>query len=324
MSDTKESKEEGGEPPSKRAKSEEDEEEAADEWTVLADSYVKVLVPSFDPIYKAVAEVLDGATDPPRCLMDYGCGPGEPALTLLKGISGMKKVLGVDSTKPMLEIAKKRAEEASAQDRIVFHHVRRDISMVDFKAQIAGLTTTTSLDLVVSAFVMHYVDFPRRVELVTAFLEMAPHLLLVTWGQQSKVGFLRAIKTFGKWKGSADSTKDICELGIIDEDDGNPQSPRGSFTMSRKENFQCIVDKVENVAVQLSSFETRTIPIRFPSVATLLNFLPMATDKSDCQAVWKLLQSWGKEHVEVGDGPDDELVFPSEVVFCRISRKAEP
>lgn len=288
----------------------ETEEEAADEWTVLADSYTDALVPSFAPIYDAVAETVG---ENKVRVLDFGCGPGEPALTLLQKNSSVKEMIGIDSTKPMLAIAEKRAKEAKLSEKSTFLHVRRDVKMEDLKKTVEG----KDVDQIVSTFVLHYVKFPRRVELVNTFLEIAPDVLFATWGKQSRVGWLRAIKTFGTWK--RDTTKDICEVEVNDEDNGEDETPTGSFTMPRKENFQAIVDQAKNACME--SFEVRTISITFANVKALVSFLPMSTDDSDYKAMWKLLKHWNSDQVALKETLDQELCFPTDVVFCRISRR---
>ena len=117
------------------------------------------------------------------------------------------KLVGLDSTPLMLDIAKKRHQKRQLTNQVSFHHVGRDVTMETLKMTVGP---DAPFDWVVSTFVIHYVDFDRRVELTSFFLDMAPKVLYVTWGDQSKVGFLRAIKTFATWKGSQ-GAKDILD-----------------------------------------------------------------------------------------------------------------
>eukprot|EP00730_Choanoeca_flexa_P013684 TRINITY_DN558_c0_g1_i1.p1 TRINITY_DN558_c0_g1~~TRINITY_DN558_c0_g1_i1.p1 ORF type:complete len:291 (+),score=63.99 TRINITY_DN558_c0_g1_i1:186-1058(+) len=282
-------------------------EETPDEWTALADSYTTALVPSFAPIYNEIATLVQ---DRDLKILDFGCGPGEPALTLLDAVPS-RAIIAVDSAKPMLEIAKKRAD---AKTNITFKHVRRDVKMEELKA------LGTDFDAVVSTLTIHYVDFPRRVQLTTTFLEIAPFVLFAAWGDQRKVGFLRAIKTFATWKGATET--DICTVTIDNEDDQTAESPRGSFTMARKETFQAIADQAHNAKLDL--FETKIITLKFPSVRALLSFLPMPIGDADVEAMWKLLQQWNQDDqgsVTLSDSPDAEVTFPCDVAFCRIARQ---
>jgi len=165
-------------------------------------------------------------------------------------------------------------------------------------------------DWVVSTFVPHYVDFDGRVDFTSFFVGMAPKVLYVTWGDQSKVGFLRAIKTFATWKGSL-GAKGILDTKADIEDDRKVASPRGSFTMSRKATFQGIVDKIDGVTI--SSFETKNLLVRFPNVRALLSFLPFPSDDQDCEAMLKLLRHWGstqKEQVIFGGDGKERLDPP--------------
>ena len=53
-------------------------EETPDEWTILADTYTSVLVPSFAPIYNAIADaVLVGGVVPSK-ILDLGVGLENP------------------------------------------------------------------------------------------------------------------------------------------------------------------------------------------------------------------------------------------------------
>lgn len=302
-----------------KASTTEEQGEAPDEWTVLANSYTASLVPAFAPIYETVGDIIVKDLKVHNNILDFGCGPGEPSLTLANTISPVT-IVGVDSTQVMLDIAKKRSDEANLNDRVSLHHVRRDITMEDLEKSVGR-----GFDAVVSTFVLHYVDFARRVELTSTFLKLAPEVIYATWGPQSQVGFLRALKTFGTWKGSK-GEQDICTVKVDDADDGTVQSPRGSFSMARKETFQGIVDEIDGAII--SSFETRTILIKFPNVSALLSFLPFPTiDDNDCQVMLKLLSQWSKQEGQVSfsgekDKPmhDQGLFFPTSVVFCRLSR----
>ena len=296
------------------------DEEAPDEWTALADSYTSVLVPSFAPIYNAVVNELLQPPQPGQNhanlkVLDFGCGPGEPSLTIARKIA-TATVVGLDSTQPMLEIAKKRAAEQTdgIATRVTFRHVRRDVTMSDL-VHIAG--EGINFDMVVSTFVLHYVDFHRRVELVEQFCKMAQRVLIVTWGDQSQVGWLRAIKTFGTWKMQKDNN-DICSFTLDPEDNESAESPTGSFTMCRKETFDGIVDSIPEA--RLESWDTKTIVVTFTSVKALLSFLPMPGlgSSSDIQAMWKLLKSWGPNHVTLGNDPEQAIAFPTDVVFGQI------
>ena len=254
---------------------EQEEPETPDEWTALANTYTSVLVPSFAPIYEEVAEYV-GADDTAAKLkvLDFGCGPGEPSLTMAKKFPNAE-ITGLDSTQPMLDIAAKvLAEHTSVSDRVSFHHVRRDVSMKDL-VETAG----NGFDWIVSSFVLHYVDFDRRVELVSQFLTMASKVLICAWGEQSKVGWLRAIKTYGTWK--RDSSKDICEIELAPEDDGTLKTPRGSFTLCREEAYQGIADKLLD-GVQMT-FEIKSISVTF---ARTVDVIWGATRV--LQSIWKL------------------------------------
>jgi len=293
-------------------------EEEPDEWTVIADSYTSVLVPSFAPIYNAVADLISCKKDDDatvKKVLDFGCGPGEPSLTIANKFPSFE-VVGVDSTQSMLDIAVKRVTQKPNRmndcSRIRFHHIRRDVTMEELVKTIG----CDSFDTIVSTFTMHYLDFPRRVELVSQFMKMAPDVWLVSWGDQSKVGFLRAIKTFGKFK--TDTSKDICDLQVDPEDNLDVESPKGSFTLCRKEAFQGIVDQVDGS--QLASFDIKSITLCFASIKNLLQFLPIPTDDNDIEAMWKLLKSWGADQVTLGDGPDQVMSFPTDVVFCHLVR----
>ena len=91
--------------------------------------------------------------------------------------------------------------------------------------------------------------------------------------------------------------------------------------MARKQTFQAIVDQLGYPT--LMTFEVCTIPIQFPNVKTLLSFLPMKMDDSDCEAMWKLLKHWGSEKVTVKDSLDQEVSFPTDVVVCQITRERD-
>lgn len=157
-----------------KASKTEEQGESPDEWTVLANSYTASLVPAFAPIYETVGDIIVKDLKVHNKLLDFGCGPGEPSLTLANTISSVT-IVGVDSTQVMLDIAKKRSDEANLNDRLSLHHVRRDIAMKDLEASVGG-----GFDAVISTFVLHYVDFARRVELTSTFLKLAPEVIYAT------------------------------------------------------------------------------------------------------------------------------------------------
>jgi S-adenosylmethionine-dependent methyltransferase len=84
--------------------------------------------------------------------LDLGCGTGETAVRLAR--RGVRVML-VDSSASMLEIAKRTVHEASVAEMIAFEHA--DAS------QVAKLFPARSFDLIVCHNVLEYVDDPGAV-----------------------------------------------------------------------------------------------------------------------------------------------------------------
>lgn len=81
-------------------------------------------------------------------VVDYGCGPGGLALELARRLGRKGVVHAVDLSADLLEIARRRSEEAELQDRLTFHRIEEDcVPLPD-----------GSVDRVLCKNVLEYVD----------------------------------------------------------------------------------------------------------------------------------------------------------------------
>jgi ubiquinone/menaquinone biosynthesis C-methylase UbiE len=85
---------------------------------------------------------------PGLSVVDYGCGPGALTVELADRIGAHGRVHAVDLNAELLEMARRRADDARLEEHITFHHITEDsIPLAD-----------DSVDRVVCKNVLEYVD----------------------------------------------------------------------------------------------------------------------------------------------------------------------
>jgi ubiquinone/menaquinone biosynthesis C-methylase UbiE len=98
---------------------------------------------------KATVEILAKSGFEKGRILDAGCGAGDVALELARGIPGAE-VVGLDLSEPMLELARSSAAQAGLTDRLCFE--KGDIQKMPFQ--------DGWFDVVVSLNTLHVVEDP--------------------------------------------------------------------------------------------------------------------------------------------------------------------
>jgi ubiquinone/menaquinone biosynthesis C-methylase UbiE len=133
----------------------------------LAADYERTRVPRFRPFVKKLLQLYD--TRPGSHVLDAGCGTGLAATMVAPRVGHGGKVVGVDLSKPMLEIARNKAQ-GFGFDQCEF--VSGDISQLNYAGE--------SFDLVICSFAL----WGEPYGLFTEFYRvLRPHgaLLIQNW-----------------------------------------------------------------------------------------------------------------------------------------------
>jgi ubiquinone/menaquinone biosynthesis C-methylase UbiE len=118
------------------------------EWDYFASFYNQYFVPAFGEIYRAIVAEID---DDSRYVLDFGTGPGEPAITLYRQKGGKVSVDGIDWSPKMIEVARSRSKELDLPEptqRLKFWHVEN----------LEKFNPRYFFDVVISSFALTYVS----------------------------------------------------------------------------------------------------------------------------------------------------------------------
>jgi len=83
-------------------------------------------------------------------LLDYGCGSGTCAVALSQKVS---KIIGVDSSKKMLELFEKKCRDTGVSDFLTISHDLDDSSLEDIE----------QVDVIISTMALHHTKNPKEV-----------------------------------------------------------------------------------------------------------------------------------------------------------------
>ncbi len=114
-----------------------------DRWVAMQARYDAEL----DPVSVPLVEQM--ATEPEASVLDVGCGNGSMSLSIARSRTGPGHVTGLDISGPMLDVARRRAEDDGI-DHVDF--VRADAQSHAFERD--------SVDVVVSRFGVMFFDDP--------------------------------------------------------------------------------------------------------------------------------------------------------------------
>ncbi len=88
-----------------------------DQWSAAArgwerwEAHLLYYLSSVDPVLLRALELRPG-----QRVLDFGCGTGEPALTIARWVAPRGEVIGLDVAGPMLEIARRRARHLGVRN----------------------------------------------------------------------------------------------------------------------------------------------------------------------------------------------------------------
>jgi ubiquinone/menaquinone biosynthesis C-methylase UbiE len=116
-----------------------------------ADAYYKQNVKRAKALARNYAERLSSLGFNEGKILDAGCGPGVYAIEIAKSFP-KAKVIGIDLSEPVLDIARKIAEKEEVFDRVTFE--KRDVQNLPF--------ADNSFNAVINNNMLHIVENPVR------------------------------------------------------------------------------------------------------------------------------------------------------------------
>ncbi|KAJ3413039.1 hypothetical protein HDV05_008560 [Chytridiales sp. JEL 0842] len=177
----------------------------ADEWTIVAEKYVKVFQPRFQPIYDNIADIVVShyakgqSTSHPSKLLDFAAGPGEPSKTILTRLphdtTPLKMIIS-DWSEGMLKYAQKSAIETNTNTKTKTNIEVEILQLASEEPSIrAQILAQQPLDIVTASLVLMYIQ-DRDSMLQTLHQSLSPNGLLIAsyWCHPSVVPFLRILK----------------------------------------------------------------------------------------------------------------------------------
>jgi ubiquinone/menaquinone biosynthesis C-methylase UbiE len=94
--------------------------------------------PFFDNLFRKIFQdpekIVGPYVRPGMTAMDIGCGPGFFTLAMAKMVGPGGKVIAIDMQQEMLDLVKRKSDQAGLSDRIRFHRCRQDSLDTDAKA----------------------------------------------------------------------------------------------------------------------------------------------------------------------------------------------
>ena len=118
-------------------------------------------------------------------IVDVGCGPGATALVLARAFPDAE-VLGIDLSKPLLDLARETAGGADLEGRVQFE--RADVQAMPLEED--------AFDLVINANMVHLVDDPvAMLNEIERVLKPAGHLLISDLKRSWMAVFEREIRS---------------------------------------------------------------------------------------------------------------------------------
>jgi SAM-dependent methyltransferase len=143
-------------------------------------------------------------------IVDLGCGTGRNTLSLLRLASeyGINRIVGLDLSRNMLQIAQGRTEEATRSSPGSQVEVQlQQFDMLDRRAVETIPTITKDATAMISTLVLEHLPLPTYFETCSRILPMKGSRLLITnmhaeMGKVSKAGFID-IKTGEKVSGDS-------------------------------------------------------------------------------------------------------------------------
>lgn len=201
----------------------------AEEWNSLAQGYTAALISPFGQLYTEIVKLVQETTKAENSnikILDVGCGPGEPSLTVGR-LMPNATVIGIDWAEKMIEIANSRINAA--------HLTNVQCKVLDICSGDGPATTLGQFDIIISSLVVMYLPNPLHVlKKLKTLLKDDGALILVVWASESQVPFLHIIKSMVQQLVTGTSAEQI-------EQNSESQHPAentpGSFYYSNSEKL---------------------------------------------------------------------------------------
>ena len=197
-----------------------------EEWDEMSDIYVTNFSAFFTSHYHEISTIVLEQiaclknVDPSVSLLDFGCGPGEPTLTIAQHYSSSSsskpsaphlRIVGTDWAKKFLDIADKKWTHLSSQSN-GFVEVRFSQVVVKEEetpeemakkfdiAHYFSQPSSSSLNGIVSLLCLQYVrPLPALLSTFRILLRPDGFFINSQWGHPSKVPFLSVLKRVGSY-----------------------------------------------------------------------------------------------------------------------------
>ena len=151
------------------------------EWTATAHAWERwepQLVASLAPVDPHLFRALD--LRPGQRVLDFGCGSGEPTLSLAP-LLAPGEVIGIDISAPMLATARRRARMRGAAN---VRFLRGDIARMRLPGRFDGVVSRYGL--------MFVDDVPLTLERLRRVMKPGGRIAIAVWGPLEKNPFMRA------------------------------------------------------------------------------------------------------------------------------------
>lgn len=165
-------------------------QQAQQEWDWLSSKYLQIFVPIFQCLYDVIATNVANASKHRSSLeiLDVGCGPGEPAITISRSLHQrhvQHHILGIDLSEKMIQLANARSQENKGGG-VVFQ-----------AKEVSELVSTHqhSFDFVNCSLVLMYMpNALESLQQMSALLKPDGLLCAAVWGPIDNVPLLKCIK----------------------------------------------------------------------------------------------------------------------------------
>ncbi|KAL7754071.1 hypothetical protein RI367_000050 [Sorochytrium milnesiophthora] len=292
-----------------------DTSEASQEWSTIAKPYVEVFMPRFLPLYRHIEEIVLRELKLRRGgqVLDFGTGPGEPALVVAQGIGAAApdlptvRLVAADFAQGMVAVGRQRWQQMTAEQPQLAKTVD-----VTFASTHSLTQHADTFDVIMSSLVLPYA--PSRLDMLRELSQMLKRggvLVTSHWPHPSTVPFLSVLKLVNAYM-SGGSRTSVADL----EDDA-------SFACWPEAQLR---SDIEDRTTELRIVEWRTVdlPMEFPNVTTLLSFSdtadwfkdPARRSKAEQKAVSILKQSFG-----IDARPDEPLRLQNKVIVVVSQRQ---
>jgi len=236
------------------------EDESNDEWNAIACSYEDVLRPRFEPLYicmaSLVAKQIQSNNEKYKAkVLDYGTGPGEPILTIMKMLETNKifnvELRATDPSSKMLSVAEDRLSKLNKQ------HLTVQFSSFDHSLN------SNMYDIITMSLVLPYSSDKSQM-IRDRFNQLNPKGLLISshWPHPSQVPFLTTTKRIINFMANG-GTIDISQFESND-----------SFSCWREETIRQLF-MAEGFTIE--EWIPLNLPMVFQNIHALLSFCGMCS-----------------------------------------------